>query len=363
MSETAIDTLFEDALISDALLPVSDLDIFLDQLPLEDLSPNQRDDSSEASSKETIDDLFEFHSESNDEYVKKEILSDGGSPDSASSNDLYASVISDDEIEIGDGKNIMNVDLFLNKPRKSAAAARADNDVLVNIPTRSTLFKTTRITTHQRRVNTDDIRCSNLKGRDITDEERKMLEDEGVTIPYNVILTKNEERALKRVRRKIKNKISAAESRKRRKEYIGGLEKRVEEHTIINVKLQNTIDELQKRNRHLMEQLKKVANSVKRVTTGSQTATCLMGIFLSFTFFFFPLFTFPFQGRAATTPTSNYIPGRSLLSIPDTPYTGSFMETIMDYIADGIYDITIDSYLRTPDSVNIKGNTTSILLT
>eukprot|EP00116_Pleurobrachia_bachei_P002615 sb/3462877/ len=88
-----------------------------------------------------------------------------------------------------------------------------------------------------------------LKGRDVTEEERKLLEEDGVAIPYNVILTKNEERALKKVRRKIKNKISAAESRKRRKEYIGGLERRVEEHTVVNVKLQKTIDELQKRNR------------------------------------------------------------------------------------------------------------------
>ena len=29
-----------------------------------------------------------------------------------------------------------------------------------------------------------------LKGRDITEEERKMLEEEGVNIPYNVVLTK-----------------------------------------------------------------------------------------------------------------------------------------------------------------------------
>ena len=41
-------------------------------------------------------------------------------------------------------------------------------------------------------------------------------------------ISQNEERALKRVRRKIKNKISAAESRKRRKEYIGGLERRLD---------------------------------------------------------------------------------------------------------------------------------------
>ena len=68
-------------------------------------------------------------------------------------------------------------------------------------------------------------------------------------ISPDIPLPQNEERALKRVRRKIKNKISAAESRKRRKEYIGGLERRVEEHTVVNVKLQNTIDELQKRNR------------------------------------------------------------------------------------------------------------------
>lgn len=35
-----------------------------------------------------------------------------------------------------------------------------------------------------------NTRIFQVKGRDITEEERKMLEEDGVTIPYNVVLTK-----------------------------------------------------------------------------------------------------------------------------------------------------------------------------
>jgi len=174
----------------------------------------------------------------------------------------------------------------------------------------------------------------------VTEEERKLLEEDGVAIPYNVILTKNEERALKKVRRKIKNKISAAESRKRRKEYIGGLERRVEEHTVVNVKLQKTIDELQKRNRSLMEQLKRAVSAASKCSVSSQTATSLMGVFLSFTIFLFPLLFSPFQSAPAAPATSNYIPGRSLLSISESPKT-SFIESVVEYIVEKIQSVDI----------------------
>ena len=40
-----------------------------------------------------------------------------------------------------------------------------------------------------RRIN-NKLPVLQVKGRDITEEERKMLEEEGVNIPYNVVLTK-----------------------------------------------------------------------------------------------------------------------------------------------------------------------------
>ncbi|XP_078695688.1 uncharacterized protein LOC144924429 isoform X2 [Branchiostoma floridae x Branchiostoma belcheri] len=123
----------------------------------------------------------------------------------------------------------------------------------------------------------------------LTDEEKKLLNAEGVTLPQHLPLTKQEEKALKRVRRKIRNKISAQESRKRKKVYMDGLEDRVKACTAQNLTLVKKVHQLEKQNATLMDQLKKlqslITNSTNKTT---QTRTIVMVLLLSFTLLIFP---------------------------------------------------------------------------
>ncbi|XP_056319397.1 cAMP responsive element binding protein 3-like 3 like [Danio aesculapii] len=123
----------------------------------------------------------------------------------------------------------------------------------------------------------------------LTDEEKRLLAKEGATIPSHMPLTKAEERTLKRVRRKIRNKQSAQESRKKKKVYVDGLENRVAVCTAHNQELQKKVEMLHKQNMSLIEQLRKLQAMVKMSTMKTTTtSTCIMVFLLSFCLIIFP---------------------------------------------------------------------------
>lgn len=144
----------------------------------------------------------------------------------------------------------------------------------------------------------------------LTDEEQELLAKEGVVLPTDMPLTKEEERILKAVRRKIRNKISAKESRKRKMTYVEGLEQRVKMCTTENAQLKKKCDGLEQQNQTLMQQLKKLQTYIVSKTTKPQTSTCVMVLLLSFAFLIVPNFN-PFKGDPLSEVRNIPIPGKS----------------------------------------------------
>ncbi|XP_054916914.1 cyclic AMP-responsive element-binding protein 3-like protein 4 isoform X2 [Poeciliopsis prolifica] len=133
----------------------------------------------------------------------------------------------------------------------------------------------------------------------LTEEEQKLLTEEGVSLPSNLPLTKAEERILKKVRRKIRNKQSAQDSRKRRKEYIHGLESRAAACSAQNQELQRTVEQLEKHNVSLLSQLQQLRSLIKQsASKGAQTSTCLLILLVSLSLIVLPSFS-PFSRRTS----------------------------------------------------------------
>ncbi|EMP24244.1 Relaxin-3 receptor 1 [Chelonia mydas] len=125
----------------------------------------------------------------------------------------------------------------------------------------------------------------------LTEDEKKLLAKEGVTLPTQLPLTKYEERVLKKIRRKIRNKQSAQESRKKKKEYSDGLE-----------------------SRSLLEQLRKLQTLVVQSTNkAAQTGTCIAVLLLSFALIVFPSIS-PFAPSKAE-PEGDFGPVRACAAL------------------------------------------------
>uniref|UniRef100_UPI0037E72A40 cyclic AMP-responsive element-binding protein 3-like protein 3-A n=1 Tax=Semicossyphus pulcher TaxID=241346 RepID=UPI0037E72A40 len=123
----------------------------------------------------------------------------------------------------------------------------------------------------------------------LNEDEKKLLAKEGVSLPSQLPLTKYEERILKKIRRKIRNKQSAQESRKKKKEYIDGLESRMAACNAHNHELQRKVSQLEKCNISLMEQLRRLQALVMNTSNKpAQTGTCVLVLLLSFSLILFP---------------------------------------------------------------------------
>ncbi|XP_030071777.1 cyclic AMP-responsive element-binding protein 3-like protein 2 isoform X2 [Microcaecilia unicolor] len=124
----------------------------------------------------------------------------------------------------------------------------------------------------------------------LTEEEKRTLIAEGYPVPTKLPLTKVEEKALKKIRRKIKNKISAQESRRKKKEYMDSLERKVDSCSNENGELRKKVEILENSNRTLLQQLNRlqalVSVKVFHSYKAASTQTCLMVVVLCFAVIF-----------------------------------------------------------------------------
>merc|ERR1719483_113909 len=134
---------------------------------------------------------------------------------------------------------------------------------------------------------------------ELNDEEQKMASKENMKFPTHYPLTREEERNLKKIRRKIRNKLSAQDSRKRKREYMDNMEDRVKVCTDENQELKDKIKALESQNKTLAAQLRRLHQIV--VNGGlrqGQTSTALMVLLLSTALFLIPGFRDQAESKA-----------------------------------------------------------------
>ncbi|XP_008061318.1 cyclic AMP-responsive element-binding protein 3 isoform X2 [Carlito syrichta] len=148
----------------------------------------------------------------------------------------------------------------------------------------------------------------------LTDEEKKLLEKEGLILPTLLPLTKMEEQVLKRVRRKIRNKKSAQESRRKKKVYVGGLESRVLKYTAQNLELQNKVQFLEEQNLSLIDQLRKLQAMIIEISNKtSNSSTCVLVLLFSFCLLLVPAM---YSDTRGSLPAEHGVLSRQLRAVP-----------------------------------------------
>jgi len=122
----------------------------------------------------------------------------------------------------------------------------------------------------------------------LSEEEKRLLQKEGISLPSHYPLTKFEERELKRIRRKIRNKISAQDSRKRKKEFLDKLQQRVSEIEEEKTHLSKKVRTLESANIKLQQQVKRLQMALQQQQQSQQknkgsvaTTTTLLVLILS----------------------------------------------------------------------------------
>ncbi|CAB3410933.1 unnamed protein product [Caenorhabditis bovis] len=185
------------------------------------------------------------------EEIKEELLDDDGEFKTA----LLSSAIAtssreeseDDEHEMSmGGVDFLSTALQLNARKSGIGLAAAQQQLK------------SRTKMHEMAVRQKLITDQNLNGNgdvQLSAEERRTLIQEGYEIPSRLPLTKSEEEALKIVRRKIKNKLSAQESRRKRKEYLDALEVRLQGCVQENGFLKSRLRALEQENHELKMRL------------------------------------------------------------------------------------------------------------
>ncbi|KTG41389.1 hypothetical protein cypCar_00037569, partial [Cyprinus carpio] len=133
----------------------------------------------------------------------------------------------------------------------------------------------------------------------LNEDEKKLLAKEGVSLPSQLPLNKYEEKILKKIRRKIRNKQMAACSAQ-------------------NLELQRKVFQLEKTNTSLMEQLRRLQSLVMNGSCKpAQTGTCILVLVLSFSLILIPSLQ-PISHRRAADPgdfSTVKVQSRSLRSV------------------------------------------------
>jgi len=124
----------------------------------------------------------------------------------------------------------------------------------------------------------------------LSEEEKRLLSKEGYAdFPSGSIpLTKQEEKVLRKVRRKIRNKRSAQCSRQRKKEYVDELEKKYEKCANDNDSLRREVMKLRKENSSLMLKMKNFVGG----TGQTSLKTSFFVLILSFLLVLVPFFRY-----------------------------------------------------------------------